>query len=590
MEMDCPKSMKKLIDEMQGKLIYYCVRFSGTNLHFDPHRITLCHDAELENPPTDVRDFCATESFSAEMFYEKIYDILVKAQDPEYPCRSCSQCKEEVYEFKPISSVVVGTSKRCNSNCIYCQSRTKQEKSYDATLYINELHEAGLLREKCFFDWGGGEPTLNATYEKTVRFLAERGYRQRFNTNAIIFSPQTYRALKDGNGFATVSVDSGTRECFRRVKGHDGYEQVWENIAKYREASEEVRVKYIVFNLNSDLAELDAFLDRCQKAHIKDILIDAEVHSYQPSKQAGPFYFRQKEVEAVLYLKEQALSRGFNSMDGGFSFSQGRRGGVTEQLPQTFCDNIDYEIISNGVYVQTFAIAEHLFERILEEPQLPVYILGGGNGGRLVYQALKTAGLSSQIVDCAPAGTAWGGQPFPLPPAHIILHQACWKEQLKIINDCHLGIDGYVYYFPYWMFQVYLESKMYEGFDRMEKTVIFYGAGNDAKNNKAIFEEFKPVCFVDRDSTKYAETFMGKKVLPLEQALQEYPEALFYITTSKYKREILAELLDYVEAGRIINNETALPTATNLGNALLSVLEPAKNGGGGGGRVEHRQR
>jgi molybdenum cofactor biosynthesis enzyme MoaA len=106
----------------------------------------------------------------------------------------------------------------------------------------------------------------------------------------------------------------------------------------------------------------------------------------------------------------------------------------------------------------------------------------------------------------------------------------------------------------------------------MRKNVIFYGAGNDAKNFKSIFEELAPVCFVDNDANKGKEDFMGKKVLPLKQALQAYPEALFYIATSKYKQEILIALLERIEAARIINYETSLPVARSLGEALLSVL------------------
>ena len=92
----------------------------------------------------------------------------------------------------------------------------------------------------------------------------------------------------------------------------------------------------------------------------------------------------------------------------------------------------------------------------------------------------------------------------------------------------------------------------------MDKPIIFYGAGNDARNSKSIFKKYDPVCFVDRDPDKYSESFMGKRVVPLEQALNEFPDAMFYITSSKYKYEISFDLLAHVESERIINCEPGL--------------------------------
>jgi hypothetical protein len=93
----------------------------------------------------------------------------------------------------------------------------------------------------------------------------------------------------------------------------------------------------------------------------------------------------------------------------------------------------------------------------------------------------------------------------------------------------------------------------------MDKPVIFYGAGYDAQNNcQSVFDKYTPVCFVDKDQGKYSELFMGKRVMSLERALGEYPDSLFYITSSKYRREINYELLNTIEAPRIINGEADL--------------------------------
>ena len=88
----------------------------------------------------------------------------------------------------------------------------------------------------------------------------------------------------------------------------------------------------------------------------------------------------------------------------------------------------------------------------------------------------------------------------------------------------------------------------------MDKPIIFYGAGKEAESAQFLLEKFDPICFVDKDSSKYSRLFMGKKVIPFKQAMDEYPDSLFYITTSKYKHEIISELLSHdITNERIIN-------------------------------------
>ena len=83
------------------------------------------------------------------------------------------------------------------------------------------------------------------------------------------------------------------------MKGTDNFEKVWNNIKKYCEVSDNVFIKYNVCNYNSDLDEIDSFLINCSKVGVKHIIISAEARSYQPVKNAGPFYYREKEFQAA---------------------------------------------------------------------------------------------------------------------------------------------------------------------------------------------------------------------------------------------------------------------------------------------------
>jgi|GEM_PF-6390764 len=88
------------------------------------------------------------------------------------------------------------------------------------------------------------------------------------------------------------------------------------------------------------------------------------------------------------------------------------------------------------------------------------------------------------------------------------------------------------------------------------QNIIFYGAGKTARLTKDAYHKYDPVCFVDADSSKHNTLFHGKRVLSLSQALSEYPDALFYITTSRYKCQVISQLTKHVESRRIINYES----------------------------------
>jgi sulfatase maturation enzyme AslB (radical SAM superfamily) len=74
----------------------------------------------------------------------------------------------------------------------------------------------------------------------------------------------------------------------------------------------------------------------------------------------------------------------------------------------------------------------------------------------------------------------------------------------------------------------------------MNKPLIFYGAGQYARENlsRLISEGLNPVCFCDVDINKHYKRFVGIKceenyeILPLNEAIQRYPNYLIYITLS----------------------------------------------------------
>lgn len=63
-------------------------------------------------------------------------------------------------------------------------------------------------------------------------------------------------------------------------------------------------------------------------------------------------------------------------------------------------------------------------------------------------------------------------------------------------------------------------------------SILFYGAGQNARENFSTWvkEGLNPVCFSDSDITKHYTQFMGLEILPLIEAINQYPDYELYCT------------------------------------------------------------
>lgn len=451
---------EKIIDEYEGKVIWFC-ETSGTNgqrINFDPYCISFCHEHEIVRPSelviSDIR------SFSIDKYYESVYTILKKMQDENFPCRECSHCKKGEFFLQPINGLVtISTSVYCNSSCIYCMGHFGMRgEGYDPLPLIKPFVENKLFGKKVLFDWGGGEPTKNNFYEDTVKYLLEQDFRQRFNTNAIEFSQSIYNALDRDKGIARISVDSGSRDGYLYMKGTDNYENVWENITRYCSISDNVFVKYNICNYNSDKEEIDAFLFNCRQSEVRHIIISAEATAYQPTKNAGPFYYREKELIAAKYMESRAVEMGLNVIISEYPYeTRAEYLGRKLMLPGKYFDNIDREIISNNIYVKTFANID-LFLQQIKSIDREVLIFGAGTIGKKAGEILSFAGIDFNFMDnreeldntwidghlCNDAKTIIKVKP----QAQIVLAGEQWKAMLKQINDAKYNVNNFLYWMP----------------------------------------------------------------------------------------------------------------------------------------------
>jgi molybdenum cofactor biosynthesis enzyme MoaA len=125
-----------------------------------------------------------------------------------------------------------------------------------------------------FFSWGGGESTILHEFEEAAALIYDKGFKQYIHTNALRFSDTITSLLEKQSAGVNISLDCGSPETYKIIKGVDAFERVAANISKYIATSAnkyDVTVKYIIFSANNSQQEIENFFSLCKRTGIKDV-------------------------------------------------------------------------------------------------------------------------------------------------------------------------------------------------------------------------------------------------------------------------------------------------------------------------------
>jgi len=180
---------------------------------------------------------------------------------------------------KLFDTVYVANFSICNLSCRYCFvylsefTEVSNVVGYPLLPVFQRLIEGGHLAEGGKVEWGGGEPTIVPGFAEIMRLLMRNNYYQQIHTSSVKFSPELEEALRLGKAQAVTSVDAGTRETYKAVKGRDRFDIVWENVGKYAASGGKMALKYILRHNNSDEANIQGFIARAKAVGIKEIVL-----------------------------------------------------------------------------------------------------------------------------------------------------------------------------------------------------------------------------------------------------------------------------------------------------------------------------
>ena len=263
--------------------MYYSCQYLEEGINFDMDAIMPCCPGSKYSPPSI---HYAGGEFPLDDMLHMYEESKILNQTSQAPCKGCPLLR---YSKWPQFSgkyrlITFNHFRQCNSKCSYCdawypKNREKNKPRYRLSETIQSMINANLFHPDAQFFWGGGEPTILEEFERLFVTVNNGGYHQTINTNAIVFSQALASGFKGGLIKLQISLDSGTPETYKRIKGLDIHKKVIDNIRSYaisHGGSNYITLKYIMKNDNCSKRDINNFIALCKDFGISTTALSPE--------------------------------------------------------------------------------------------------------------------------------------------------------------------------------------------------------------------------------------------------------------------------------------------------------------------------
>lgn len=219
---------------------------------------------------------------------------------PPKQCRNCHLLLNKDWEQDgKFNLIVIAHRTKCSCNCMYCNFRYKKEfwntrKSYNIIPVLQDLENRNLLTDDLHISVSGGECTEypDNEFENIADFVLKKRCKMSVYSSGINYSQTLAKCLHEGLCDLVISVDSGTKEIYEKIKRVKHFTDVWRNIKKYAEKAVSdggiygrMTVKYVIVpGINNTQKAFYDFIKQCRKAKIKHIRIAVEYNWWNENK------------------------------------------------------------------------------------------------------------------------------------------------------------------------------------------------------------------------------------------------------------------------------------------------------------------
>lgn len=209
----------------------------------------------------------------------------------------------------------------CQCRCIYCTvHKEDQSVSSEAAkaaytqlfALLNAARKSGLIANDAVWQVSCGEIAIHPYRDQIMELV--QGQKTAFYTNCIKYDEAVAQNLHDNPQSAiNLSIDAGTPDTWKEIKGLDNFETVTSNLVKYYAESAragQITLKYIILpDINDTYADYLSLMEIMKVLEVKHLTISRDVRDkYKISAKR-----RTKLASAAAYLLAMCHKNGITN-------------------------------------------------------------------------------------------------------------------------------------------------------------------------------------------------------------------------------------------------------------------------------------
>ena len=252
------------------------------------------------------------------------YRNIQKSGNTVPGCVGCVFLEEKEWPQEDfVDSIIFDHFTKCNCACKYCYTEEDKKgynklKTYNIYPIIKEMFDKKIIRKGGAIGFGGGEPTILPEFDKLIDLFLKNGFwNLRVPSSGIKYSKIIEKGISTGQLTVVVSIDSSSREMYKKIKQVDAFNTVCKNLKKYSKAqpygTQMVVTKYIIIpGTNDTKEEIDNWLKFNKENNINRIVIDIENSWLNKYREDKP---DERIIDALKYVVKKSEEMGFYKLD-----------------------------------------------------------------------------------------------------------------------------------------------------------------------------------------------------------------------------------------------------------------------------------
>jgi len=232
------------------------------------------------NPAENVQKFIRIRDSVIDMYSS---DARENPENQGLPCIGCPELKERYWAVnRRFTDICLSIKHKCNFKCSYCVEQKIDKCALIGNEHLDEALETmrfmdknGLFDEYAVLNLAPTEIAIHPYRDKILEMTEK--YVRIFVSNASVYVDAIAASLARGGRMLT-SLDAGTPETFKKIKGVDMFNRVCDNLKRYAKAGE-VEVKYIFLpDVNDNETDVDGFITACKIINPSAVNITRDIH------------------------------------------------------------------------------------------------------------------------------------------------------------------------------------------------------------------------------------------------------------------------------------------------------------------------